>query len=297
MKHNWIADPITKFWTKQRLVHNHFSLTLLIPPLCPFFTPLQTSQAPAQKRCTLVLHLSRPPPLSSQLLLLNCRLLFQEARTCGGVSRVSLLCMQKLSSWLSSLLRLPCHSIFTVVQLLVQRTISCGLARLHPIKISLYCKSTSRLFQMIFQWFSNSNNYYSVANQNTQILSAPIAIVAIENNYDCSKIITPLQANQPVGTGYMVQFANTLNQSDVCFYSFHSLSFFHSNVDALPRSTPSRSHSRSKLPARRTQLHLRPPLLLAHQPLPGLRRAELPQTLPAKAQLRLTLNGPWQGLG
>jgi len=54
-----------------------------------------------------------------------------------------------------------------------------------------------------------------VANQNTQILSAPIAIVAIENNYDCSKIITPLQANQPVGTGYMVQFANTLNQSDI----------------------------------------------------------------------------------
>jgi len=54
-----------------------------------------------------------------------------------------------------------------------------------------------------------------VANQNPAILSSPIAIVAIENNYDCSKTITQEQANQAPGTGYMIQLANILNETDV----------------------------------------------------------------------------------
>jgi len=60
-----------------------------------------------------------------------------------------------------------------------------------------------------------SNFTILVANQNTQVLSSPIAIVAIENNFDCSKIITPDQANQPPGTGYIIQLANILNETDV----------------------------------------------------------------------------------
>jgi hypothetical protein len=60
-----------------------------------------------------------------------------------------------------------------------------------------------------------SNFTILIANQNTQVLSSPIAIVAIENNFDCSKTITPDQANQPPGTGYMVQLANILNETDV----------------------------------------------------------------------------------
>jgi hypothetical protein len=54
-----------------------------------------------------------------------------------------------------------------------------------------------------------------VANQNPKVLSSPIAIVAVENNFDCSKTITPDQANQAPGTGYMIQLANTLNETDV----------------------------------------------------------------------------------
>jgi len=54
-----------------------------------------------------------------------------------------------------------------------------------------------------------------IANQNPQVLTAPIAIIAVEDNFDCSKTITPDQANQPVGTGYIVQLANTLNSTDV----------------------------------------------------------------------------------
>jgi hypothetical protein len=60
-----------------------------------------------------------------------------------------------------------------------------------------------------------SNFTVLVANQSPQVLSSPIAIVAIENNYDCSKTITPQQANQAPGTGYMIQLANTLNETDV----------------------------------------------------------------------------------
>jgi hypothetical protein len=54
-----------------------------------------------------------------------------------------------------------------------------------------------------------------VANSDPKVLSAPIAIIAIENNYDCSKEITQDQSNQPVGTGYTIQFANPLNNTDV----------------------------------------------------------------------------------
>jgi len=51
-----------------------------------------------------------------------------------------------------------------------------------------------------------------VANQ---ALTSPIAIIAIENNFDCSKTITSDQVNQAPGTGYTIQLANTLNSTDV----------------------------------------------------------------------------------
>jgi len=54
-----------------------------------------------------------------------------------------------------------------------------------------------------------------VANQNPKILAAAIAVIAIENNYDCSKTIIPDQSNLTAATGYIVQFANTLNETDV----------------------------------------------------------------------------------
>jgi len=54
-----------------------------------------------------------------------------------------------------------------------------------------------------------------VANTNTQLLSGPIAIYAIESNYDCSKTLTQQQVNQPPGTGYVIQLANIFNETDV----------------------------------------------------------------------------------
>jgi len=57
----------------------------------------------------------------------------------------------------------------------------------------------------------------SLTNSNPSILPAPLAIIAVENNFDCSKTITQQQSAQPAGTGYTVQLASTLNGTDVSF--------------------------------------------------------------------------------
>jgi len=68
-------------------------------------------------------------------------------------------------------------------------------------------------------WTCNSSPYQTytilLANSNPTILSSPLAIIAVENNYDCSKTVTPQQSSQSAGTGYTVQLANPLNSTDV----------------------------------------------------------------------------------
>jgi len=54
-----------------------------------------------------------------------------------------------------------------------------------------------------------------VNNANPQLLVSPIAVIAIQQNYDCSITISQDQANQPVGTGWTVLLANPLNNTDV----------------------------------------------------------------------------------
>ena len=56
---------------------------------------------------------------------------------------------------------------------------------------------------------------HRINNSDPKILTAPIAVIAIQNNYDCSITITQDQANQPVGTGWTVVLANPLNNTDV----------------------------------------------------------------------------------
>jgi len=73
--------------------------------------------------------------------------------------------------------------------------------------------------QNVISWTCNESPYGNftilVANKNPAILVAPMAVVAIENNFDCSKTITQDQASQAPGTGYTIQLANILNQTDV----------------------------------------------------------------------------------
>ncbi|KAG2151161.1 uncharacterized protein EDB93DRAFT_1139496 [Suillus bovinus] len=68
-------------------------------------------------------------------------------------------------------------------------------------------------------WTCSTSPYLNftilLANPNSQILPAPLAIIAVQENFDCSKTITQQQSAQPAGTGYVVQLANTLNSTDV----------------------------------------------------------------------------------
>ncbi|KAF8996243.1 hypothetical protein BDQ17DRAFT_1364652 [Cyathus striatus] len=56
-----------------------------------------------------------------------------------------------------------------------------------------------------------------IANKDPNILVSPIAILADEQNSDCSRTITNQQFNfnQPPATGYTVLFADRLNETDV----------------------------------------------------------------------------------
>jgi len=54
-----------------------------------------------------------------------------------------------------------------------------------------------------------------VANKNVNVLTAPIAIIGIEDNFQCSQLITQDQSNQPAALGYTILFADTVNSSHV----------------------------------------------------------------------------------
>ncbi|PAV19104.1 dual-specificity kinase [Pyrrhoderma noxium] len=60
-----------------------------------------------------------------------------------------------------------------------------------------------------------SNFTVLLSNSDPKILVSAQAIVAIQENFDCSKTLTTQQANFTAATGYRVIFANTLNSSDV----------------------------------------------------------------------------------
>jgi len=54
-----------------------------------------------------------------------------------------------------------------------------------------------------------------VANTNQNILVQAQPIIAIEDNFVCSQTITQQQEIFPAATGYTIQLANTLNNTDV----------------------------------------------------------------------------------
>ncbi|KIY47122.1 hypothetical protein FISHEDRAFT_45945 [Fistulina hepatica ATCC 64428] len=61
--------------------------------------------------------------------------------------------------------------------------------------------------------YSNFSIYLS--NTNVDILTGPIGIIAVQENYDCSKEVTQQQADQPAATGYSILFTNPLNTSQI----------------------------------------------------------------------------------
>ncbi|KAG0702184.1 hypothetical protein DFH29DRAFT_805287 [Suillus ampliporus] len=68
-------------------------------------------------------------------------------------------------------------------------------------------------------WSCSSSPYQNftiiIANTNTSILAAPLPIIAVEYNYQCSLTITQQQSAQPAATGYTIMLASTLNITDI----------------------------------------------------------------------------------
>ncbi|KAI0659313.1 hypothetical protein C8Q70DRAFT_987097 [Cubamyces menziesii] len=54
-----------------------------------------------------------------------------------------------------------------------------------------------------------------IANSNPTILPSPLAFLGQQANYDCSKLITKDQVNQPPATGYTIQLADVFNSSHI----------------------------------------------------------------------------------
>jgi len=82
-----------------------------------------------------------------------------------------------------------------------------------------------------YWWVANSQNLYSwtcgatynegytnftviVNNQSPTVFAGPLALVAIQWDYDCSVLLPPV-ASLPAGSGYVLSFADVYNQSHI----------------------------------------------------------------------------------
>jgi len=72
--------------------------------------------------------------------------------------------------------------------------------------------------QNTLRWSCNTSPYTNwtvlITNSDATVLSGPLALIAIQYNYDCSKTMIPGEQLK-TGTGYVMQFANPFNNTDV----------------------------------------------------------------------------------
>jgi len=54
-----------------------------------------------------------------------------------------------------------------------------------------------------------------IANKDVNVLTAPIAIIGIEDNFQCSQLITQDQSAQPAAVGYTVLLADIINNTHI----------------------------------------------------------------------------------
>jgi len=54
-----------------------------------------------------------------------------------------------------------------------------------------------------------------IANSDPKVLVSPMAIISIQQNFQCSIVVSQDVANQPAGTGWTIQLANPINITDV----------------------------------------------------------------------------------
>jgi len=73
--------------------------------------------------------------------------------------------------------------------------------------------------QNVLAWTCNTSPQTEftvlITNQDKTKYPSPLAFIAIQQNFQCSIVITQDQANQPAGQGWQILFANPLNNTDV----------------------------------------------------------------------------------
>ena len=64
-----------------------------------------------------------------------------------------------------------------------------------------------------------THTHISIQNQDPKVLAGPLAILAIQQNYDCSITVSENVVNQAPASGYTLSFANPINITEVSWFS------------------------------------------------------------------------------
>lgn len=68
-------------------------------------------------------------------------------------------------------------------------------------------------------WTCSSSPYQNftvtISNPNIDSYKIPQPIIAVQQNYDCSQLITKDQSNRPAANGYVIALVNSINSTDV----------------------------------------------------------------------------------
>jgi len=97
-----------------------------------------------------------------------------------------------------------------------------AFAALAQAQLTIDNPSSSRWWvadsQNTLSWSCKTSPYTNwtvlITNQTPTTFNGPLALIAVQYNYDCSKTMIP-GAELKAATGYVMNFANTLNSSDI----------------------------------------------------------------------------------
>ncbi|KAF8870331.1 hypothetical protein BD779DRAFT_1415734, partial [Infundibulicybe gibba] len=71
----------------------------------------------------------------------------------------------------------------------------------------------------ILSWTCDTSPFQTftvlIANEDPKILPAPLAIIAVQNNSDCSRAVAPDQVNLTPATGYAIRLVDPLNSTSI----------------------------------------------------------------------------------
>ncbi|KJA17417.1 hypothetical protein HYPSUDRAFT_46499 [Hypholoma sublateritium FD-334 SS-4] len=115
------------------------------------------------------------------------------------------------------MVRLSLNKVFAASALVLASvgSVAADLQVTSPSSSIWWVAQSQNLLEWSCQDTTIGNFTVLVTNTSPTIAVAPIAIIAIQNNFDCSILITQDQANQPAGSGWQILLANPLNNTDV----------------------------------------------------------------------------------